>query len=132
MLFYREQMLVLLKLILVGWFTTQLGHLERVRKIIGIALLIMMEVKSFGGSYAKVPLPIAGQNETRDEEGNITKYYYAVQTKIRNLFTDVSAVAADGSLTKISTSGTNLLKFQLPHQKELILLIVWLIQQVMF
>lgn len=64
----------------------------------------------FGGSYAKVPLPIAGQNETRDEEGNITKYYYAVQTKIRNLFTDVSAVAADGSLTKISTSGTNLLK----------------------
>lgn len=47
MLFYREQMLVLLKLILVGWFTTQLGHLERVRKIIGIALLIMMEVKSF-------------------------------------------------------------------------------------
>lgn len=64
----------------------------------------------FGGSYAKVPLPIAGQNETRDEEGNITKYYYAVQTKIRNLFTDVSAVASDGSLTKISTSGTNLLK----------------------
>lgn len=63
-----------------------------------------------GGSYAKVPLPIAGQNETRDEEGNITKYYYAVQTKIRNLFTDVSAVAADGSLTKISTSGTNLLR----------------------
>ncbi len=64
----------------------------------------------FGGSYAKVPLPIAGQNETRDAEGNITKYYYAVQSKIRNLFTDVSAVAADGSLTKISTSGTNLLK----------------------
>ncbi|MEO4176919.1 PilC/PilY family type IV pilus protein [Acinetobacter pittii] len=64
----------------------------------------------FGGSYAKVPLPIAGQNETRDEEGNITKYYYAVQTKIRNLFTDVSAVASDGSLTKLSTSGTNLLK----------------------
>ncbi|WP_453942002.1 PilC/PilY family type IV pilus protein, partial [Acinetobacter baumannii] len=64
----------------------------------------------FGGSYAKVPLPIAGQPETRDEEGNITKYYYAVQTKIRNLFTDVSAVASDGSLTKISTSGTNLLK----------------------
>ncbi|WP_213066412.1 PilC/PilY family type IV pilus protein [Acinetobacter oleivorans] len=63
-----------------------------------------------GGSYAKVPLPIAGQNETRDEEGNITKYYYAVQTKIRNLFTDVSAVAADSSLTKISTSGTNLLR----------------------
>lgn len=63
-----------------------------------------------GGSYAKVPLPISGQNETRDEEGNITKYYYAVQTKIRNLFTDVSAVAADGSLTKISTSGTNLLR----------------------
>ncbi|WP_216070608.1 PilC/PilY family type IV pilus protein [Acinetobacter oleivorans] len=63
-----------------------------------------------GGSYAKVPLSIAGQNETRDEEGNITKYYYAVQTKIRNLFTDVSAVAADGSLTKISTSGTNLLR----------------------
>lgn len=64
----------------------------------------------FGGSYAKVPLPIAGQNETRDAGGNITKYYYAVQSKIRNLFTDVSAVAADGSLTKISTSGTNLLK----------------------
>nr|WP_217486707.1 PilC/PilY family type IV pilus protein [Acinetobacter oleivorans] len=64
----------------------------------------------FGGAYSKVPLPIAGQNETRDEEGNITKYYYAVQTKIRNLFTDVSAVAADGSLTKISTSGTNLLR----------------------
>ena len=63
-----------------------------------------------GGSYAKVPVPIVGQNETRDEEGNITKYYYAVQSKIRNLFTDVSAVAADGSLTKISTSGTNLLK----------------------
>lgn len=79
-----------------------------------------------------MPLPIAGQPETRDAEGNITKYYYAVQTKIRNLFTDVSAVAADGSLTKISTSGTNLLKFQLLHQKELILLIRWLIQQVMF
>ncbi|SSQ03373.1 pilus assembly protein tip-associated adhesin PilY1 [Acinetobacter baumannii] len=63
-----------------------------------------------GGSYANVPLPIAGQPETRDAEGNITKYYYAVQSKIRNLFTDVSAVAADGSLTKISTSGTNLLK----------------------
>ncbi|QIT19683.1 VWA domain-containing protein [Acinetobacter pittii] len=63
-----------------------------------------------GGSYAKVPVPIVGQNETRDEDGNIIKYYYAVQTKIRNLFTDVSAVAADGSLTKISTSGTNLLK----------------------
>ncbi|MBJ9702543.1 PilC/PilY family type IV pilus protein [Acinetobacter calcoaceticus] len=63
-----------------------------------------------GGSYAKVPVPIVGQNETRDEEGNITKYYYAVHSKIRNLFTDVSAVAADGSLTKISTSGTNLLK----------------------
>lgn len=57
-----------------------------------------------------MPLPIAGQPETRDAEGNITKYYYAVQSKIRNLFTDVSAVAADGSLTKISTSGTNLLK----------------------
>lgn len=63
-----------------------------------------------GGSYANVPLPIAGQPETRDAEGNITKYYYAVQSKIRNLFTDVSAVAADGSLAKISTSGTNLLK----------------------
>ncbi len=50
-----------------------------------------------------MPLPIAGQPETRDAEGNITKYYYAVQSKIRNLFTDVSAVAADGSLTKIST-----------------------------
>ncbi|SVL67135.1 Uncharacterised protein [Klebsiella pneumoniae] len=47
MLFYLERMQVLLKLILVGWFTTQLGHLERVQKIIGIALLIMMEVKSF-------------------------------------------------------------------------------------
>ncbi len=45
MLFYREQMLVLLKLILVGWSTTQLGHLERVQKIIGIALAIMMAEK---------------------------------------------------------------------------------------
>lgn len=77
--------------------------------------------KVFWWFICKVPLPIAGQPETRDEEGNITKYYYAVQTKIRNLFTDVSAVASDGSLTKISTSGTNLLKFQLLHQKELIL-----------
>ncbi|NUF36534.1 pilus assembly protein PilY [Acinetobacter lactucae] len=63
-----------------------------------------------GGSYAKVPLPIAGQSEVVDGLGNITKYYYAVQSKIRNLFTDVSVVAADGSLTKLSTSGTNLLR----------------------
>ena len=27
-----------------------------------------------GGSYAKVPLPIAGQNETRDEDGNIIEH----------------------------------------------------------
>ncbi len=71
-----------------------------------------------GGSYANVPLPIAGQPETRDAEGNITKYYYAVQSKIRNLFTDVSAVAADGSLTKISTSGTNLLKIPAAPPEE--------------
>ncbi len=57
-----------------------------------------------------MPLPVAGQSEVVDNVGNITKYYYAVQSKIRNLFTDVSAVASDGSLTKISTSGTNLLK----------------------
>lgn len=63
-----------------------------------------------GGSYSNVPLPIAGQSELVDETGNITKYYYAAQNKIRNFFTDVSAVATDGSLTKISTTNTNLLK----------------------
>lgn len=62
-----------------------------------------------GGSYSNVPLPVAGQSEVLDG-GNIIRYYYAAQNKIRNLFTDVSAVATDGRLTKISTTGTNLLK----------------------
>ncbi|WP_031996690.1 MULTISPECIES: PilC/PilY family type IV pilus protein [unclassified Acinetobacter calcoaceticus/baumannii complex] len=63
-----------------------------------------------GGAYSNVPLPTLGQPEEVNSQGNITKYYYAAKNKIRNLFTDVSTVATDGSLTKISTTNTNLLK----------------------
>lgn len=71
-----------------------------------------------GGAYSKVPLPILGQAE-EVSGALITKYAYSASNKIRNLFTDVSAVSTDGSSLTPSTgssTGTEMLK--IPKKPE--------------
>lgn len=69
-----------------------------------------------GGSYSRVPLPYNGQTEV-SSGGSITRYAYTASKKLRNLFTDVSAVDTDNSTLTAATgssSGTALL--QIPEQ----------------
>lgn len=69
-----------------------------------------------GGAYSKVPLPILGQTE--EVNGTlITKYAYTAANKIRNLFTDVSAISTDGSsLTPSTGSSTGTAMLQIPQK----------------
>ncbi|OAL77833.1 pilus assembly protein PilY [Acinetobacter sp. SFB] len=69
-----------------------------------------------GGAYSKVPLPILGQTE--EVSGTlITKYAYSASNKIRNLFTDVSAVSADdSSLTPSTGLSTGAIMLQIPEK----------------
>ena len=69
-----------------------------------------------GGAYSKVPLPILGQTE--EVNGTlITKYAYTAANKIRNLFTDVSAVSADdSSLTPSTGLSTGATMLQIPEK----------------
>ncbi|WP_043972841.1 PilC/PilY family type IV pilus protein [Acinetobacter sp. NBRC 110496] len=65
-----------------------------------------------GGAYSKTPLPYNGQTEV-SSGGIISRYAYSASQKLRNLFTDVSAV--DTTTAKLtaatgSTTGTALLK----------------------
>lgn len=69
-----------------------------------------------GGAYSKVPLPILGQTE--EVNGTlITRYAYTAANKIRNLFTDVSAISTDGStLTPSTGSSTGTAMLQIPEK----------------
>ena len=69
-----------------------------------------------GGAYSKVPVPILGQAE--EINGTlITKYAYTAANKIRNLFTDVSAISTDGSsLTPSTGSSTGTAMLQIPEK----------------
>lgn len=69
-----------------------------------------------GGAYAKVPVPILGQTE--EVNGTlITRYAYTAANKIRNLFTDVSAISTDGSsLTPSTGSSTGTAMLQIPEK----------------
>lgn len=65
-----------------------------------------------GGAYSKTPLPYNGQTEV-SSGSVILKYAYSASQKLRNLFTDVSAVDSNtATLTPAtgSTAGTALLK----------------------